>query len=248
MTDQKIKELETKKVKETKETEKKPAAKKKTAAKSSAKSATAKTKTSGKKAAPKKDAAPQKTTAEWITEFEALAKKNSGVLTYKEIQDRMQNTDSISVDEMDEIYSKLAEKNIEVVDDHAEEEEPENMDDEELTVGKDYLVKLGTRTIPGILKNIQYKIDVNTGEFIPVGRLHKNEIAVCDLVLQEEIVIDAFAKHKTLGELILIDRISNMTSACGVVENPTLDETKDLKCAFAHGNLKANGDIFEEYY
>lgn len=39
-----------------------------------------------------------------------------------------------------------------------------------------------------------------------------------------------------------------MTSACGVVENPTLDETKDLKCAFAHGNLKANGDIFEEYY
>ena len=89
---------------------------------------------------------------------------------------------------------------------------------------------------------------LNTGEFIPVGRLRKNEIAVCDLVLQEEIVIDAFAKHKTLGQLILIDRISNMTSACGVVENPTLDETKDLKCAFAHGNLKANGDIFEEYY
>ena len=151
MTDQKIKELETKKVKETKETEKKPAAKKKTAAKSSAKSATAKTKTSGKKAAPKKDAAPQKTTAEWITEFEALAKKNSGVLTYKEIQDCMQNTDSISVDEMDEIYSKLAEKNIEVVDDHAEEEEPENMDDEELTIEESELSNL---SVPeGVIDN-----------------------------------------------------------------------------------------------
>ena len=34
------------------------------------------------------------------------------------------------------------------------------MDDQELTVGKDYLVKIGTETIPGILKNIQYKIDV----------------------------------------------------------------------------------------
>ena len=66
------------------------------------------------------------------------------------------------------------------------------MDDQELTVGKDYLVKIGTETIPGILKNIQYKIDVNTGEYIPVGRLRKNEIAVCDLVLQEEIVLDAF--------------------------------------------------------
>ena len=122
------------------------------------------------------------------------------------------------------------------------------MDDQELTVGKDYLVKIGTETIPGILKNIQYKIDVNTGEHIPVGRLRKNEIAVCDLVLQEEIVLDAFLSHKTLGELILIDRITNMTSACGVVENPALDESKDVKCAFVSGNLKANGDIFEEFY
>ena len=122
------------------------------------------------------------------------------------------------------------------------------MDDQELIVGKDYLVKIGTETIPGILKNIQYKIDVNTGEYIPVGRLRKNEIAVCDLVLQEEIVLDAFLSHKTLGELILIDRITNMTSACGVVENPKLDESKDVKCAFVSGNLKANGDIFEEFY
>lgn len=122
------------------------------------------------------------------------------------------------------------------------------MDDQELTVGKDYLVKIGTETIPGILKNIQYKIDVNTGEYIPVGCLRKNEIAVCDLVLQEEIVLDAFLNHKTLGELILIDRITNMTSACGVVENPALDESKDVKCAFVSGNLKANGDIFEEFY
>jgi sulfate adenylyltransferase subunit 1 len=122
------------------------------------------------------------------------------------------------------------------------------MDDQELSVGKDYLVKIGTKTIPGVLKNIRYKIDVNTGEFIPVGHLRKNEIAVCDIVLQEEIVIDAFLKHKTLGELILIDRITNMTSACGVVENPTPDESRDLKCAFVSGNLKANGDIFEEFY
>ena len=122
------------------------------------------------------------------------------------------------------------------------------MDDQELTVGKDYLVKLGTKTIPSILKNIQYKIDVNTGEYIPVGLLKKNEIAVCDIVLQEEIVLDAFLTHTTLGELILIDRITNMTSACGVIKNSEVDEETDLKCVFAHGKLKANGDIFEEFY
>lgn len=122
------------------------------------------------------------------------------------------------------------------------------MDDNELTSGSDYLVKLGTKQIPAILKGIQYKIDVNTGEFIPANVLKKNEIAVCDISLQEAIVLDEFKKHKTLGELILIDRITNMTSACGVVENSSVDDSKDIKAAFVYGSLKANGDIFEEFY
>lgn len=122
------------------------------------------------------------------------------------------------------------------------------MDDNELTEGKDYLVKLGTKQIAGILKNIQYKIDVNTGEFIKSDKLVKNEIAVCDIVLQEKIVLDEFKNHKTLGELILIDRVTNMTSACGVIESSSVDDEKDLKCAFVYGNLKAKADIFEEYF
>jgi len=122
------------------------------------------------------------------------------------------------------------------------------MDDNELTPGSDYLVKVGTKQIPGVLKDIQYKIDVNTGEFIPANVLKKNEIAVCDITLQEAIVLDEFTKHKTLGELILVDRVSNMTSACGVVSKSSVDHSKDLKAAFVLGSLKANGDIFEEYY
>jgi sulfate adenylyltransferase subunit 1 len=122
------------------------------------------------------------------------------------------------------------------------------MDDSELPEGKDYLVKIGTKQIPGILKNIQYKIDVNTGEYIPASVLKKNEIALCDISLQEAIVLDEFTKHKTLGELILIDRVTNMTSACGVIADSTVDEHKALKAAFVYENLKANGDIFEEFY
>jgi len=122
------------------------------------------------------------------------------------------------------------------------------MDDEELTVGKDYIVKIGTKQVLGVLKNIQYKIDVNTGKFIEANGLSKNEIAVCDIGLQEPVVIDEFAKHKTLGELILIDRISNMTSACGVVTDTSAYDKKEVKCAFVNGNIKGNSDLFEEYY
>ena len=48
--------------------------------------------------------------------------------------------------------------------------------------------------------------------------LAKNEIASCKISLADRIVIDEFKNHKTMGEFILIDRVTNMTSACGVVE------------------------------
>ena len=122
------------------------------------------------------------------------------------------------------------------------------MDDEQLTAGKDYLVKLGTKTISGIVSEIKYAVDVNTGEHIPADTLTKNGIAVCTILLAEPIVADLFSKHKTLGELILIDRVSNMTSACGVVDG--LEEKADdaKKASFVLGSLEARGDIFEEFY
>lgn len=123
------------------------------------------------------------------------------------------------------------------------------MDDEELVIGKDYLVKLGTKTIPGILTGIDYAVDVNTGEHIQTDKLSKNGIALCDILLTDAIAADRFKSHKTLGELILIDRVTNMTSACGVVEE--LSErggTSADKASFVYGGLTARGDIFEEFY
>ena len=122
------------------------------------------------------------------------------------------------------------------------------MDDEELVVGKDYLVKLGTKTISGILAGIDYAIDVNTGEHIKAETLSKNGIAVCDILLTEGIAADKFSAHKTLGELILIDRVSNMTSACGVVEEVSEKSESAEKASFKYGDLTARGDIFEEFY
>ena len=98
------------------------------------------------------------------------------------------------------------------------------MDDEKLETGKNFFVKLGTKLIPGVVTNIRNTIDVNTGEKKEATSLDKNEIAVCELQLADSIVVDTFNKHKTLGELILIDRITNMTSACGVVNQVYKEE------------------------
>lgn len=123
------------------------------------------------------------------------------------------------------------------------------MDDSRLLPGKEFLVKAGTKLIPGVVKAVRYKVDVNTGEQLEAETLVKNEIARCEIVLTEPAVIDLFHRHKTLGELILIDRITNMTSACGVIEElGGLDEEGERDSTFVYGDLRGRGDIFEEYY
>ena len=98
------------------------------------------------------------------------------------------------------------------------------MDDDALENGKNFFIKLGTKMIPGLVTKIVSLIDVNTGEQKPADSLGKNEIAECEITFVDRVVADEFKDHKTLGELILIDRVTNMTSACGVVTELHADE------------------------
>lgn len=93
------------------------------------------------------------------------------------------------------------------------------MDDSTLVAGKGYFLKVGTKMIPATVMNIKYKIDVNSGDQIPADKLYKNEIAVCDISCADKIVFDKFKNSEALGGFILIDRVNNMTSACGVIEH-----------------------------
>lgn len=122
------------------------------------------------------------------------------------------------------------------------------MDDVCLNTEQDYLVKIGTKQIPAMVSSIHYKIDVNTGKHLPTVSLQKNEIAMCDVVFSENIAVDEFRSHKTMGELIFIDRVSHMTSACGVVESTRGKGERDTMATFWYGDLRAGAGIFKEYY
>ena len=101
------------------------------------------------------------------------------------------------------------------------------MDDSPLVAGKNYLLKLGTKMTPAVIMNIKYKIDVNTGNEVYSDTIYKNEIAVCDIAVSEKIVFEKFKNNHTLGSMILIDRITNMTSACSVITH-ALRRTNNL--------------------
>lgn len=107
------------------------------------------------------------------------------------------------------------------------------MDDDELKVGRNFLVKLATRLIPGIVTEIEYSIDVNTGERKKTDTLKKNEIAMVKVAVTEQVIASVFGEYNTMGELILIDRITNMTSACGVIRKLLDNKKKSVKADVA---------------
>lgn len=113
------------------------------------------------------------------------------------------------------------------------------MDDKELVAGKSYFLKIGTAMQPATVSAVKYKIDVNSGEHTVADRVFKNELVVCDVQADSKVVLDSFAKNEALGRLILIDRVTNMTAACGIVEHSIrradnltwhqMDVTRDLR-------------------
>lgn len=74
---------------------------------------------------------------------------------------------------------------------------------------------------------IRHKIDVNSGQEIPAEAIYKNELAVCDFSTATDFVFDTFSQNRALGSLILIDRVSHMTSACGTITR-SLDRGTNL--------------------
>lgn len=122
------------------------------------------------------------------------------------------------------------------------------MDDSQLTEGKEYFMKIGTQLITGTVRAIRYKTDVNTGDHVNVFSLNKNEIAYCDITVDEDIPIDTFARHKALGEVLLIDRVTNMTSACGVVEAIVHDTDVGRTVQFQSDDQTVHTHLFETVY
>src|SRR5699024_12763752 len=61
--------------------------------------------------------------------------------------------------------------------------------------------------------------DINSGDEVSAGRVYKNELVDCDISLSEDLIFDTFENNEALGGLILMDRVSNATSAAGIINH-----------------------------
>ena len=130
------------------------------------------------------------------------------------------------------------------------------MDEEPMNMDKQFYIKQTTNTTRARVDSIRYKVNVNTMEQLSVdnGRLAKedlpmklNEIARVVFTTGKELFFDPYMKNKQTGAFILIDPITNNTSAVGMIIDRVDVKDMIIEEALAVLNLPKLG-IGEEHY
>ena len=92
------------------------------------------------------------------------------------------------------------------------------MGDEPLLPNRAYWLKIGTRTVNARITSIKHKVDVNTQAELAARRLDLNEVGYCNIDLDHAVPFEAYADNRTLGGFILVDRQTNATVGCGMLD------------------------------
>lgn len=130
------------------------------------------------------------------------------------------------------------------------------MDEENMDVSKQFYIKHTTNLTRARVDSIRYKVNVNTMEKLSVesGKLSQeelpmklNEIARVVFTTGKELFFDPYQKNKQLGAFILIDPITNNTSAVGMIIDRVDARDMVTEDALAILNLPELG-IGKEHY
>mgnify|MGYP005749324059 CR=1 FL=1 len=100
------------------------------------------------------------------------------------------------------------------------------MNEAAMKPGKEYLIKRASSLITGRFTAIDHQVDVNTFEQSQVKDLQLNQIAQCQLHLNQAIAFDPYEQVKSTGSFIVIDKYTHATLGAGMVLKAKQSETQ----------------------
>jgi len=100
------------------------------------------------------------------------------------------------------------------------------MDEEPMDISKQFYIKHTSNTTRARIDSIRFKVNVNTMEQSSASFLELNEIGNVIFTTGKELFFDPYQKNKQTGAFILIDPITNNTSAVGMIINRV--DVKDM--------------------
>jgi bifunctional enzyme CysN/CysC len=99
------------------------------------------------------------------------------------------------------------------------------MTEKALAPGRQYMIKLATRSVFGSVSMIHHRIDVNTLEHHDANELKLNEIGCCTVSVTAPVVFDPYKTSRGTGSFIIVDRLTNGTVGAGMIIGVSDDET-----------------------
>jgi bifunctional enzyme CysN/CysC len=94
------------------------------------------------------------------------------------------------------------------------------MNEQPMLPERSYLMQIGTAAVPAQATELKHKVNVGTFEHVAAKHLDLNEVAVCNFALDRPVAFEPYAESRDLGGFILIDRMTNATVGCGMVDFP----------------------------
>lgn len=91
------------------------------------------------------------------------------------------------------------------------------MDENHLLPGRSYELRIGSRWVPASVTTIKHRIDIHSRQHLAARNLEINEIGVCNVATAMPIAFDPFAQNSETGSFILVDRMTNVTAAAGMI-------------------------------
>ncbi len=126
------------------------------------------------------------------------------------------------------------------------------MNDNPLTVGKEYSFKLAGKAVFGRIERVLHRVDINSLEHIDSSRLGLNEIGLCRIVVNAPVAFDSYRDCHGTGSFIVIDRLTNATAGAGMIQSAvSVDDgllkakTRELLLAVSARDLHA---FVQEHY
>ena len=116
------------------------------------------------------------------------------------------------------------------------------MDEQPMDRTKSFFLKHTTHTTRVRIGGIDYRVDVNTTDHLPAERLALNEIGLVSISAADALLYDSYAENRATGAFILIDPVTNYTSAVGMIlgsgeERKETGETERIAVDLAELNI-----------
>ncbi|OBT15516.1 sulfate adenylyltransferase subunit CysN [Vibrio sp. UCD-FRSSP16_10] len=112
------------------------------------------------------------------------------------------------------------------------------MNEDSLQINREYLIKVGTKTVTGQVSKIAHRVDVNTMQKLDASQLHLNEIGQCHLTLNEKVIFDSYEDNRVTGAFIIIDRLTNATVGAGMIQGAL--ENQQLEHSYSEFEVELN--------